>query len=331
MRQSRSILFLSAISVLATLSACTSLGTHLPDIDTDALATERKSQVVTAFGLQKGYLERLANVAQPILTENSAFCPRTRPYYGVVTHSEDSYSKHILPEVQSELGLTETPIIIHIVPQSPAAKAGVKIGDIILDWTGKPIPAVTLRKLDVESHGRKKITVKRGEDTHELTIETIPACDYAVGIRNSDAVNAYATGRSIAVTTGMMDFTKTDEELAAIIGHELAHNTLGHIRKITTNYILSLGGTRYTRSFESEADYVGLYYAARAGYDIENVEDIWRRIGARHSRNIGRAKTHPTTPDRYLRLKATYKEIEKKRIAGRPLLPNFIKESPTDS
>lgn len=331
MPQSRSILFLCTTALSVTLLACTSLGTHLPDIETDALAAERKSQVVTAVNLQQKYLERLVNVAQPILTENVSFCPRTRPYYGVVTHSEETYSKHILPEVQSELGLTETPVIIHIVPDSPAARAGVEVGDIILDWTGKPIPAVTLRKLEIESHGRKTVTVKRGEDTHDVTIETIPACDYAVGLRNSDAINAYATGRSITVTTGMMDFTKTDEELAAIIGHELAHNTLGHIRKITTNYILSLGGTRYTRSFESEADYVGLYYAARAGYDIENVEDIWRRIGARHSRNIGRAKTHPTTPDRFLRLKATYEEIEKKRVSGRPLLPNFIKESQTDS
>ena len=60
-----------------------------------------------------------------------------------------------------------------------------------------------------------------------------------------------------------MEFVESDKELALIIGHELAHNTMGHIRKALGNYVVTLGGTRYTRPFESEADYVGLLYGAR--------------------------------------------------------------------
>ena len=306
------------------------MSTRLPELASGALEAERKAQVITAIDQKQSYFKRLTNVAGPILTENADLCPRSRPYYGLITHSEESYSKHILPDLQSELGLTETPSVMHLVPGGPAETAGVKVGDVILDWTGKPIPAVTLRDLPIEDHGRKMITLQRGDETVDVTIETVPACNYSINLRNSDVVNAYATGRSITVTTGMMDFTKTDAELAAIIGHELAHNTLGHIRKITTNYILSAGATRYTRPFESEADYVGLYYAARAGYDIENIEDMWRRIGTRHPRAIGRAKTHPATPDRFLRLKAAYEEIIAKRAAGEPLLPNFIKDKKSD-
>ena len=125
------------------------------------------------------------------------------------------------------------------------------------------------------------------------------------------------------MTAGMMNFVKDDNELASIIGHELAHNTMGHIRKIVTNLIISLGGTRYTRLFESEADYVGIYYMTRAGYDPQGVEDLWRRLALTNPKSVVRAKTHPVYPDRYLRIAATRDEINTKKSSGLTLLPNF--------
>lgn len=314
---------LFTLSTILLLTGCASISTSLPEPAPERLKSETDFQVKNALTLRKAYIERLSSVARPILIENAELCPRINPYYGILTHSAKSYSKHIRPQAVEELGLNEDPVILYIVPDSPAAKAGIQSGDILLDDKGDAIPARALRKRDVTDDGQSTIRLLRGEEHLTLKVQTVPACDYNIGLSNSNAINAYATGRSITVTTGMMDFTKTDEELAAILGHELAHNTMGHIRKIITNTILSGFATRYTRPFESEADYVGLYYAARAGYDIENVEDIWRRIGERHPRAVGRAKSHPTTPDRFLRLKAAKSEIDAKRSAERPLVPNF--------
>ena len=126
-----------------------------------------------------------------------------------------------------------------------------------------------------------------------------------------------------------MKFAQSDDELAMIVGHELAHNSMGHIRKIVTNRILSGNATRYTRPFESEADYVGLYYQVRAGYSPDNVEDFWRRLSAVNPRNVTRAKSHPAFPDRFLRLAATREEIEAKQDAKVLLLPNFRTKSET--
>jgi len=42
----------------------------------------------------------------------------------------------------------------------------------------------------------------------------------------------------------------------------------------------------FSQDFEAEADYVGLYHAARAGYDIENAPYIWRRFAASDPRGI---------------------------------------------
>lgn len=319
MRLRHGLLLLSSFSLLS----CASLSTNLPEITEPNLNDERRSQVNMALENRHEYLQRLASIAQPILTENVELCPRVRPYYGLSTHSIESYSKHIRADAEQVFDLSEEPRVLIITPGSPAAAAGIQKGDIILGEENTPISASVLRKQETQTNGYKEIKLIRGDDILNVTVETIPSCDYNLKLRSSDAVNAYATGRAIIITTGMMDFTTRDEELAAIIGHELAHNTLAHVRKITTNYILSGFATRYTRPFESEADYVGLYYAARAGYDMKDVEAIWRRLGTRHPRNIGRAKTHPTTPDRFLRLKAAYEEIEAKRAAGAALLPNF--------
>ncbi|MEM9600514.1 MAG: M48 family metalloprotease, partial [Pseudomonadota bacterium] len=102
-----------------------------------------------------------------------------------------------------------------------------------------------------------------------------------------------------------------------------AHNTMGHIRKVISNLILSGFATRYTRPFESEADYVGLYYMVRAGFEPDGVEEFWRRLADVDPRSVNRAKTHPTFPDRYLRIAAARKEIRDKQAAGEPLMPNF--------
>ena len=321
----RRVFFL--ISFFIAAAGCASIITELPEVQPSDLTTERAAQSVTAAKQQQKHLKRLADVAGPIMTANAELCPRTRPYYGLSTHSEKSYSEHIRPALKSELDIAHSHIILHVVTDSPADKAGIMVGDIILNEDGQTIDAQTLRKRPVPDHGRQAVKLLRGAEKIDVTIETLPSCDYALNLRHSSVVNAIANGRAITVTTGMMDFTN-DNELAAILGHELAHNTLGHIRKITTNYIVSLGATRFSRPFESEADYVGVYYAARAGYDVENVGEIWRRIGAKSPRSVGREKTHPSTPDRYLRLKATFEEIEAKRAADKPLIPNFKDSAP---
>ena len=167
------------------------------------------------------------------------------------------------------------------------------------------------------------INVLRGGETLALEVSPVPACDYNLRLSQSSAINAFADGNNITVTAGMMEFTQSDSELALIVGHELAHNTMGHIPKSIINYVLSLGGTRYTRPFESEADYVGLYYLARAGYSPEGVEKFWQRLATVAPKSINRAKTHPTFPERYLLIRAARDEILEKTKAGDSLLPNF--------
>ena len=304
------------------LSGCASVSTQLPDITLPQLSTEQSRQETLAFENMDRLQQRLMQVALPILKANTELCPKTRQDIGVVMHSIKSYSKPLRPAAKRELGAMEKPSVRLIVKGSPAEAAGIKIGDQFLNTKGK-ITTPQDKALQTALKDGGNIQVRRGDETLSLPIASDTLCGYNIRLSQTSTINAYADGRNITMTSGMMNFVKDDNELALIVGHELGHNTMGHIRKIVSNIILSVGGTRYTRPFESESDYVGMYYMVRAGYSPEGVEDFWRRLAVTNPKYVAKAKTHPTYPNRFLSIAATREEIKAKQAAGQPLIPNF--------
>lgn len=310
--------FLYATSIL--LTGCTSLNTSLPELNNFDLQTEKAAQEKAAFEEIDRLRERLDKVTHRVLNANVELCEKTAPDHGIRTQTIKSFPKELRQGARRELGLGDDPVIVFVRPGSPAEQAGLQKGDQIFGENGEALagPGKTLHQ-----HIKDDLEIIRGRQSERVrvTINKEQSCNYPAYLRMSSAINAYANGRTIVVTAGMMNFVKSDDELAYIIGHELAHNTQSHIRKSITNYVLSLGGTRYTRIFEQEADYVGLYYMVRAGYDPSQVENLWRRLALQSLRPIGRAKTHPAYPTRSVQIEATRDEIAAKQAQGRPLIP----------
>lgn len=87
----------------------------------------------------------------------------------------------------------------------------------------------------------------------------------------------------------------------------------------------SVGAQAYSQEFESEADYVGLYFVERAGYEINDAAYFWRRMGVKHPSNIAKnhAASHPSPPERFVSIEDTIKEIYQKINVGTELLPNI--------
>ncbi|MDA8001064.1 MAG: M48 family metallopeptidase [Alphaproteobacteria bacterium] len=199
-------------------------------------------------------------------------------------------------------------------------------------------------------------TVKRDNEELQITTTPVAVCDYPVILENNDALNAYATGHSIHFFSGFMKRAPNDLAIAVIVGHELAHNTRDHVSAQQINTISGaiLGGVigvligdatdrsktsggvtgaqigatisslHHSQGFENEADYIGLYHTARAGYDITNAADLWRWFAANTPGAIGlrAGSTHPSSVERYLNVDAAVAEIARKKSEGLPLVPD---------
>lgn len=136
--------------------------------------------------------------------------------------------------------------------------------------------------------------------------------DWELAIFEADSINAFAMpGGKIGVFSGILKVTENEHQLAAVIGHEIAHVTLNHAgeragRAGLTNFGINalaiiLGGgytgatytaqqalqagatfgitLPYSRGRETEADTVGLDYMARAGFDPRESVPLWQRMG----------------------------------------------------
>lgn len=176
-----------------------------------------------------------------------------------------------------------------------------------------------------------------------------PECNFGFQLEEDAALNAYADGKKIVITTAMMDFAAKDEELANVVSHEYAHNIMRHVQSKQGNALLgtlagmaidaaiggggsaaanlggSIGGGSYSVSFEQEADYVGLYIFARTGYDPNQAIQFWRKMSVANESAIDHGVTHPTNPERFIAMKKTIAEINYKHENGLPLIPELKK------
>jgi predicted Zn-dependent protease len=90
-------------------------------------------------------------------------------------------------------------------------------------------------------------------------------------IDSSEVNAAAARGKQLFVWTGLLDAVTNDEELAAVLAHEIGHVRAGHVSDIDL-------GSRYAEKSELEADRIGLELMAQAGYDPRKALRLWRRL-----------------------------------------------------
>jgi predicted Zn-dependent protease len=144
---------------------------------------------------------------------------------------------------------------------------------------------------------------------------------------DADAVNAWTDGDSVWISRGMMRFLKSDDELAIVLAHEMAHAYQGHIAlgkaKQTVEaalkavmemiapgtgtaavLLMDIASKKFDRDQEREADLYSVVWAHKAGFDVAVVADLWRRMAIEVPESIesGFLSSHPSSAERLVSL-----------------------------
>jgi beta-barrel assembly-enhancing protease len=163
---------------------------------------------------------------------------------------------------------------------------------------------------------------------------------FTIKVVDSDVVNAFALpGGFFYVNSGLILAADNEAELAGVMSHEIAHvaachiareNTRGTLAQLASLPLIFVGGgiglaaqeaaglalpvtfLKFSRGFEAEADYLGVQYMYKSGYDPQAFTAFFEKIQAEEKKKPGTFskafETHPQTPDR---IEKSQEEIER--------------------
>lgn len=298
-----------AIALVSMLPACASL-----DLQEDmglpppaAVPGPAVTEGIDIYMQQRMRVEsvgfRLRQAAAPTCARQGA----TRDDIGLVVWSLASFpNPDDRARLQRLFSLTEAVTVALAVDDGPADKAGIRPGQVITHIDGIVLPTgqgATARFITLSSEAASRGNViLRLADGHERTLRPVPVCRSPVWLVRSNDMNAATDGNAVAMTTGLYALLRSDDEIALILGHELAHILLGHMA--------SRSAADPAR--EIEADRTGLELAASAGFDINAAPALWKRLNNMQAA-ASLSATHPAGPAREAAIRQAVDEIRSRR------------------
>lgn len=319
-----------------------------PDITSDEIRYQQELKVRTLIEYQK----RIDRIGVPLLRAALPFCEDNR--IGTLGLKVDNISAW--PPEQRRLAkdllqLDEALKVTDVTPGSVADKEGIKAGDMLLAVNnqatiGGPGAVEDYRQLMQQAgNGTVAFKLLRGDERLSVKVTPEPVCNYPLKVKMSNVINAYADGSNVVITSGLIRFAASDTEIAMVLAHEIAHNGMKHIESKTSNasvasvldivvaaaygvnthgLFANMGSQAFSKEFEQEADYVGLYIMARSHMPTDGVGEFWRRMAAEapDTNNDSIFRTHPISAQRTLAIQQTTREINDKINKGEPLMPN---------
>ena len=166
---------------------------------------------------------------------------------------------------------------------------------------------------------------------------------FTIKVIDSDEINAFALpGGYFYVNSGLIKLAGSEAELAGVMAHEIAHvaarhgtkqATKGQITNLATIPLIFLGGwtgygirqaaglavpltfLKFSRNFEREADFLGVQYLYKTGYDPAAMVQFFERLKAKKKKKTSKSriakmfKTHPLTEDRIKRIQKVIDQL----------------------
>ena len=286
----------TSMIVLAWLAMATALPSEAPAAQSpvrDSAAAPTGESTLRRADL------RVAKVAYRLALGGPPLCTAAWPVTGLLLHHLPEYLPPDRALMIQRYRLDRGPGVLSVLADSPAARAGLVAGDVLLSVNGVafPTPAVIAREnrrkkwraaveategqLEAELRlGPAELLLLREGRELKTRIEPITGCIGRVRLARSTQTNAFANNGYVVMTTSMLNFLRSDDELAVVMGHELAHNLLRHPDTRDEEGVLAalgISGPSAMWKREEAADRLGLRLAAAAGYDLDAAIPFWRR------------------------------------------------------
>lgn len=300
-------IYISIILLLFLLISCSNK--DITNIDFNMSQAEKEEMMLQKTLLINEMAQssiKLHKITWPILIKNSAECKKNQnKSYGLLfadindIPKEDIkiykklFNNNISKEYFKIYEVLGFPIILSVANSSPAKRVGLEENDIVLEIENKN--TINFReklKLALNSNSELNLKILRNNTVINKKITGVDSCSYNVQPLPSGSPNAYADGKKVFITLAAIKLARTNDELAFLIGHEIAHN-IYHYKNFNANEaellaidyldkpkIRDIKGVFIwsTEDKEIEADIEGLRLAFNAGYALKNVNDYWRRL-----------------------------------------------------
>lgn len=202
-----------------------------------------------------------------------------------------------------------------------------------------------------------------GERLSKVVFWDMPDADWEFVVFDVPQINAFAmAGGKVGVFSGLFKIARNEDQVASVVAHEIAHVTAKHVHeKLSQEMAVStvgavgmiggmasgaslltvdalsqaygltttMGGLAFDRRKEKEADYIGLMYMARAGYNPEEAIKVLEALDAESANDPvppAFLSTHPSNPERILQLMdAMPKALEERSKSGMISAPVIIR------
>jgi len=258
---------------------------------------------------------RMGAIAYRLALANAPLCRDRVPATGLVLHALQQYGPGERPAARAAFGFPAPVAVEAVVPGSPAARAGVRADDGLVAVGGDRLPAAApegaasaaprdaARSLIARTAGPVRLTLRRDGGERTVTLDAPPACASDFEVLLGPGFDAGADGRLVQVGVRFLE-RYSDDQVAVIAAHELAHNVLAHpsrldAARVNRGLLKEFGRNgRMFRRTEDEADRLGAILYRNAGWRGADAAAFWRDHGREFDRGLFRARTHAGAQER---------------------------------
>jgi hypothetical protein len=287
--------------------------------------------------------QRVARIGHRLAVGNADLCTDLQWLPGFAVHDLSQYGGDYRSAAIRAFGLGTKPAVLAVPEGGPADRAGLHVDDVLLGLDGEMLPdgeagssgsfermEAILDTVDQAfADGVADIDIQRGAVIATVRVQAERGCASRFQIIPSRRLNALADGRYVQLTTAIADYTQDEQELAAVLAHEFAHNVLAHRVRLDAagverGFFGNFGrNARLIRETEIEADRMSVYLLERAGYDLGAPIRFWSRFG-RHGLNFLGSSTHPNWRRRIALFQTEIDAIRRARAAGAVPMPDLV-------